>query len=294
MEFCVTGPNATCVRDWCRENAVQWMPEAFDIIEKTNTDLEIQMDALSPDFLRTVINQTISDEQVVEMHVENCAALGLDGKFTASEMVIKPCIIIAGLYSKNSDEPIDAEKWERWGFIEDDDFGGWSPRYVVFTPLETGKYRMSRVSRPTNTTTDTLGGIVSKEEAISIASNIMSNSMQNVSFMYAKLFFSFKGITAPWSFKKRKGLAAILNTVTRMTDEDAFAGAGWLIKTHPSWQESEWRYPPLGPRQPAWVGAVHVTCGHYVWHSVMHCSVRISEDPNQLNHPIIVEIITTW
>lgn len=100
-EFCVTGPNATCVRDWCRENASNWMPEVFDILDKANDTLTIQIDALSPDFLGTILQQSISDERVVDMHVENCASLGLDGKFTSNKLSVRPSIIIAGLYSKD-------------------------------------------------------------------------------------------------------------------------------------------------------------------------------------------------
>lgn len=100
MEFCVTGPDATCVRDWCRENAADWMPEAFDILDNTKDELTLQIDALSPDFLDTILHQSISDEHVIDLHVENSAALGLDGKFRVKRLLASS-IIIAGLYAKD-------------------------------------------------------------------------------------------------------------------------------------------------------------------------------------------------
>lgn len=151
---------------------------------------------------------------------------------------------------------------------------------------------MMRVNDPIKFTVNAPGSSFNREEAISVASALMSNSMPAISLINAKLFFSFKADTKPWTFKKRKGLAALLNTLTRKTEEDVFGC--WLTKIHPGAQESEWHFPPLGPCQPVWVGAVHVASDQYTWHSVMQCNIHISEDPRRLHDPIHIDVTTTW
>lgn len=151
---------------------------------------------------------------------------------------------------------------------------------------------MMRTSDPNKRTINTPSRTLTKDEAISVAAKLMSNSMPTISLVNAKLFFSFNVATDSWTFSKRKGLAALLNAITKKTEEDTFGC--WLTKDHPSPQESEWSFPPLGPRQPVWVGAVHVESGHYIWHSVMDCRIRISEEPLNLNSPVYINVTTTW
>ena len=191
------------------------------------------------------------------------------------------------------------EKWEQWGFINHDDFGSWTPRYIVFTPKTDDQYGMSRISdaltliNPILTSSSSASSL-SRSEAIDVAANLMSNSMPTISIANSKLFFSFQTKTEPWLYEKRKDLASTLNIMTRKTDEDYFCGQGWLIKSHPAPSESIWTFPPLGPLQKSWIGAVHLSMSDYVWHSIMKCSIQISEDPALTHSPIFINITTTW
>ena len=121
---------------------------------------------------------------------------------------------------------------------------------------------------------------------------MMNNTMANVKFKNAKLFYAFRAHTKPWDYAKRKGLAALLNTLTRRTETDA---CGWLTKTRSSiYDPTVWHFPALGPQQPAWVGAIHVSSSKYTWHSTAKCNIGIFENPSPLMDAIKLDVITTW
>jgi hypothetical protein len=180
-----------------------------------------------------------------------------------------------------------AKRWENWDFVNDSNFGKWTPKYTIFSVDSSAMYRMSNTRHPT------LPGIrdffLPKTEAMWIASNMMSNSLLNVSFKNAKMFFTFQFATKPWPYDKRKALASVLDSLTRRKEEDL---CSWLTKTHPSVRESEWHYPTLGPQQPVAIGAVHVRSAKLQWHSVLHCSITMSDSIT--DSALIIKITTSW
>lgn len=292
---CITD---VCDKKWCRDNAARWMPDAFDILfEAMSGAITVQLDALSPDFLRTILSQSIEDEHTVDMHVDNAISLGIDGKFSDLEPTSDPGLLIAGL-SSDGCSTLDRGKrdlWERWGFVEDVDFAPWRPEYVLFRASQT-TLSASHISSP-STTFETAGQMtLDRQMATGVAVSLMTDKVNNKPFKDAKLFFSFAAKTEPWEFGKRKALASILNALTRITEGHQMSG--WLKRKRASRRHSssttEWTYPPLGPCQPPWSGGIHVTLGKNTWHSVLRCTIGMSEDPTSGASPVMVSVITAW
>ena len=263
MTSCVSSPGD---RDWCRENAARWMPQVFDILDQPSPEIEMQMDALTPEFLPIVLGDQARD---------------VDGVFKAVGYAARPYIVVAGLYS--TDKTMDAaaeDDWEQWKFTIN---GHWRPTYMAFYPWG-NRYIMSRMAIPTKLMVMPHDQVVSRDEAVSVAASLMSKNLRN-----AKLFFSFSLCTEPWAAKRRKGLAEVLNALTRKTAEDACC---WLTRTHPRPDETQWQYPTLGPQQPVWAGAIHASLGPYVWHNALNCNIRMSEERKK--SPVHINIMTTW
>lgn len=275
MACCVS---ASCDHKWCRANAATWMPQVFDILDQRNPEVEVQLDALTPEFLPVILDDEHEDI------VNECTARGVDGTFTSAGHFARPHIIVAGLYSK--DKELDAateEDWEQWKFTA---VSRWRPTYMAFYPWGS-KYIMSRMSTPSTLMVMPHDPAITREEAIDVAASLMTGSTPN--FRSPKLFFSFSMRTKPWTGKKRGALAGLLNALTRRSPEDTCC---WLTRAHTGPEEMQWQYPMLGPQQPAWVGAVHTVLGQHVWHSAMHCNIRISEERKK--SPVYISIVTTW